>query len=307
MRADFANEYYRFFMGFPENCTDMARLCRYVKENSGAIMRKLRVCKFEVGVKAVAEVDYPMGIDDEVVLYDSGKTVGQSHKVRYRNDDRAEILICAGFYENEVPDRDLIEAIEFISKQVFLFISRARTISILTMRASLDSLTGIPNVPGLRKYSAFFAQNKKAENYSMVIVNLKAFAYTNQLIGQDAGDVFLAKYAKYLQKSVADDDFVARLGGDNFIIIMRKGMVTDYLNRLNRYSMDMEFNGIIQKIEAPIRAGIYNMVSSDSVTESIPKAFIALNTAKNSADESFVFFQPYMMEREKKQKYISSI
>lgn len=99
--------------------------------------------------------------------------------------------------------------------------------TIIKHKAYHDSLTDLPN--RLQFYEQLQQLIKQAEvNNTMVAVmfiDLDNFKHINDTLGHDIGDQFLVMAAKALRNSLNDDVVVARIGGDEFTLILSN--VTD--------------------------------------------------------------------------------
>jgi len=87
-----------------------------------------------------------------------------------------------------------------------------------------DVLTKLPNRRhGMRQFSAVWEESSR-EKTPLVCMMLDAdhFKEINDSYGHDAGDRVLIELAKTLQYAIRSDDFVCRLGGDEFFIICPK-------------------------------------------------------------------------------------
>ncbi|EMJ96036.1 diguanylate cyclase domain-containing protein [Leptospira alstonii] len=85
-----------------------------------------------------------------------------------------------------------------------------------------DYLTGLPNrTLFYNRLNAAIAQSTRhSRNLALLFLDLDDFKTVNDSLGHDAGDMLLKQLAERLKVSVRDDDTVARLAGDEFIIIL---------------------------------------------------------------------------------------
>ena len=91
----------------------------------------------------------------------------------------------------------------------------------LEQLAMTDSLTDLPN----RRYAMdqlkqYWANTDRSNNsICCILIDIDYFKNVNDTYGHDCGDWVLQEIAKVLRKSVSKDDVVARLGGEEFLII----------------------------------------------------------------------------------------
>ncbi len=121
--------------------------------------------------------------------------------------------------------------VSMIVMQSYIYVSRLRelnaalsdSIELLAHDASHDSLTGLPNrnlfmdrVEHAIKYS------KRHSEYLFAIffIDLDRFKMINDSLGHNVGDLFLQEIAKILQECLRSIDTVARIGGDEFTILI---------------------------------------------------------------------------------------
>lgn len=91
----------------------------------------------------------------------------------------------------------------------------------LADRAYLDPLTHLPNrVSFKKKLSASLMGLMDGEIFAVVVLDLDGFKTVNDTQGHQAGDQVLQTVASRILESVGQNDFVARVGGDEFFLIL---------------------------------------------------------------------------------------
>lgn len=87
-------------------------------------------------------------------------------------------------------------------------------------RAEVDPLTGLVNQRGLQSL-----RMSDAKDGALILLDLDGFSNVNLSLGRDAGDLVLVEVANRMRGHVRADDVVARLGGDDFgIVLMGSGV-----------------------------------------------------------------------------------
>ena len=88
--------------------------------------------------------------------------------------------------------------------------------------AYFDALTGLPNRTLLedRIAIALGDARRRKENIAFLFLDLDRFKIVNDTFGHSVGDILLQEVAERLKKWVRDQDTVARVGGDEFVIML---------------------------------------------------------------------------------------
>lgn len=90
--------------------------------------------------------------------------------------------------------------------------------------AFTDSLTGIPNrallFDRLKQMMLFAGRDKAHSEFMLMMMDLNKFKAVNDELGHHIGDELLISVAKRLKKALRSSDTVARIGGDEFAVIL---------------------------------------------------------------------------------------
>jgi len=92
----------------------------------------------------------------------------------------------------------------------------------LKMMAIQDQLTGLLNRRGFEEYGsrAFSASRRAGTPMSVIMTDIDRFKYINDKYGHAAGDTALAHFAKLMSESRREEDVVARVGGEEFALLL---------------------------------------------------------------------------------------
>ncbi|MGK2915476.1 MAG: EAL domain-containing protein [Porticoccaceae bacterium] len=115
----------------------------------------------------------------------------------------------------------------------------------ISHQATHDTLTGLPNRTILsdRLAQMIASARRRGQSAAVLFIDLDGFKKVNDALGHAAGDLLLCEVAKRLSSRIRAEDTVARWGGDEFVILVR---------RLNDENAIIGFaNQIIALLEQP--------------------------------------------------------
>ena len=102
------------------------------------------------------------------------------------------------------------------------FTERKRLTDHVSHLAHYDQLTGLANRTLLRDrlQQAILRAQRHSERVAIFLLDIDKFKHINDTMGHAAGDALLVAVAKRLAASVRETDTIARMGGDEFVIVM---------------------------------------------------------------------------------------
>lgn len=102
------------------------------------------------------------------------------------------------------------------------FTSQYQAQQVTSYLAMHDNLTGLPNraLLGDRLSQAISHYERETVAFSLLFIDLDGFKAINDLHGHQAGDVVLKEVARRLKDRLRGIDTVARIGGDEFVVLL---------------------------------------------------------------------------------------
>ncbi len=92
----------------------------------------------------------------------------------------------------------------------------------LAVLARKDALTGLPNrlEANERLRQEYLQMKRHGQPYALMMLDIDFFKKVNDTYGHPAGDEVLRQVARLLMQSLRESDFVARVGGEEFLVIL---------------------------------------------------------------------------------------
>lgn len=133
-----------------------------------------------------------------------------------------------------------------------------------------DKLTGLPNRELLADRISKAAKRRSRDNLknAVIYLDLDGFKPINDTLGHDAGDQALKEIAVRLEDSVRGSDTAARIGGDEFVVLLEgvdsKDEIEIIANRiLTKINEPLDINGYSFHVGASMGVSIYPDDSED--------------------------------------------
>jgi len=136
-----------------------------------------------------------------------------------------------------------------------------------------DPLTELPNRLLLadRMEQSIANAKRKKERFAVCFLDLDGFKPVNDFYGHDTGDSLLCEIAQRIKNIVRGNDTVARIGGDEFVVLLNEIQSTDesetFLARLlEEITRPILINHVAHKVSASIGVAIYPDDGNDAGT-----------------------------------------
>jgi diguanylate cyclase (GGDEF)-like protein/PAS domain S-box-containing protein len=198
---------------------------------------------------------------------------------------------------------DLVPAVADVASLFALFLKRQRAESDLHRFARYDSLTGLPN-------RSFFLDTlertlsragRQRTRSALLFLDLDGFKSVNDALGHAAGDAVLQAMADRLRGGTRTSDLVARIGGDEFTVLVQNLTRADDAALVAR--------GLLDRLARPCQADDHEVTLSASAGISVypddgtdadtllRNADLAMYRAKQEGKNTYRFFTAEMSER----------
>jgi diguanylate cyclase (GGDEF)-like protein len=161
-------------------------------------------------------------------------------------------------------------AIEARSHQ-YLLANRSAELQRVALR---DALTGLPNRSALYEKIRELQSERRGPigNFTALFVDLDGFKAINDIHGHVVGDEVLRQVAAHLVAAVRADDYVARWGGDEFMVLLvgraENDRVADAVRRLGQ-GVDLRLQATPEPVHVSFSVGLMDDIAPEATPDEV--------------------------------------
>jgi len=182
----------------------------------------------------------------------------------------------------EVTERKLVEQARDLAEEQL-----KQQAELNRYQALHDSLTGLPNRTLFhdRVQQALVAARRAGAEFALLMMDLDRFKEINDTLGHASGDRLLLEVGRRLQGTLRAMDSIARLGGEEFALLLPGSSALSVLEAVERIRRAFErpfvLDGLPLQVEASVGIALYPAHGAD-VNALIQRADMAMYVAKNA-------------------------
>ncbi|NLK97384.1 MAG: diguanylate cyclase [Epulopiscium sp.] len=244
----------------------------------------------------------------EVIYPKDFKTIAKNYKEFYKGESKVfDIRITTRMKKEKwlqvrvIPVLDSNKKVMQINGVVIDITERRCMEEEIKYMAYHDILTELPNRIQFNDYFIKTLSEAKNEKQQMAIlfIDLDKFKTINDTLGHDIGDLLLKETAKRLKAALRETDFVCRVGGDEFIILLNN-ITNNEVNKLAQRIVDAFKDKFVLRgntlfVTPSIGISIYPNHGNDIETL-IKKADDAMYLAKKKGKNNYQFYNSMLKD-----------
>lgn len=207
------------------------------------------------------------------------------------------LITCDAVFKNYIHD-PMIKGIVFHFHDIT---EQKRIIREIGQSSYFDFLTGLPNRKAFeRQLQESIKQSYEQKTaFSVLLLDIDNFKYINDSFEHEMGDLLLKKFASRLATYLHGDEFIGRIGGDEFAIILHDANDVDTLQEsaaqlvslINKKSFQIHEYDFFLSISIGICVYPY---SGENKQTLLKNAEIAMYRAKRAGKNQYQIFSPVM-------------
>lgn len=185
-------------------------------------------------------------------------------------------------------------AVRLLAAHLGVALSNVRLVGYLETMARTDPLTGLPNRRAFQEVlqREWLRARRYARPLGLFLLDLDHFKQINDQYGHLAGDQVLRQVASALRGTIRETDFIARYGGDEFVVLLPETEASQgaqVAQRLTRAVEELHFAGVPEGIRCSLSIGMaFYPQDADSPEKLLEVADQRLYQAKRSRTSSQV-------------------
>jgi diguanylate cyclase (GGDEF)-like protein len=160
-------------------------------------------------------------------------------------------LICAdeaigtfmlGLHRRRAFSNDVREMLGVIANQVAVAIENAKMYRRMEQMATTDSLTGLTNHRAFHERAAEVLERaaRLGKKMSLIMTDIDKFKSINDTYGHPVGDQVIKRVASVLMSNVRKIDVAARIGGEEFVLVLEETDAPGARQLAERIRLDMQ-------------------------------------------------------------------
>jgi len=241
------------------------------------------------------------------IVIETGKhtSVLHNHKTK-TGEDRFFDLLASPLFDDDGKITGIIEVSRDLTSHINLQNELKKKQQHFDRLAHHDTLTSLPNrllfTDRLEQAKKHSDRTKKP--FALMFIDLDQFKQINDSDGHNIGDLVLIEISKNIKECIRAEDTVARIGGDEFTIILSSFHNTDAI-----IEMAQKINNTVQKpllidsnsyhLTASIGISVYPN-DTNSIDELVRNADTAMFKVKDKGRNSFQFYTEELTQQAKK-------
>ncbi len=200
------------------------------------------------------------------------------------------------------------DEVRFFCQILFVVCGRTRLSHMVENSIFRDGFTGLPNANGFIAMGRALAAQNKLCGYTAMFVNLKNFRRINAQVGNRNGDKVISAYSKALLGQLSEGEIAARLGGDNFTLLVKNERTDYFINFLSSVNIAVIIGEAASTFALSAHIGVYHIEQGDKMTHVMNCISSAVSAAKRNHNKGdVVVFDQEAMKRIDREQAVSAM
>lgn len=162
---------------------------------------------------------------------------------------------------------------------------------LLQKATKIDMAVGIPNIAGFMEFvTRKFAEDRLGE-YEGIYFNIHNFKYVNNVLPHVKADEVMSMYVQTISNQIEADEILARLGGDNFVALLRTENSQRFIDYISNININYEYENDLKRFFFSATVGASKLMGLNRVGEVMIRISIAYQMARQHESTDVVYFK----------------
>ena len=276
-----------------EDASTMEACMAKIKRSLSIAAELFHINKVELKLEAPGSKLCPEGQRAVEVLYDTGDVSdGEPNISVFPLPSGGTVTIMDYPRDQSKFSSKELELHNMLLRQIFYKISRTMTQNLLQQVMVTDMSTGVANQDYLMHFAGGLIASGQIANYNIIFFNVHNFKYVNKVFSYEQGDIILRNYALHIKNIMGNDEIVARLGGDNFVLVFHKERREKLIEQLQNIRIHHQWQMKEREFVFGATIGVSNLNGITVPRAIMGRASIAYQAARQKGVGSVVEFSP---------------
>ena len=252
----------------PVDLTDIYELITTCEDFDGTLIDSsaLRTLTSELKICNVSYRIFSQGVNTEssVIYSDSSLTLGENYDLSRETSDSRVVVVRI----YRTPDAEPLTGDNKVLFSIFheIVLSGVLVWNLVNAYNKVmysDFQTGITNYNYFLRMLASVIMDRKQDEYTAGYLNIKNCRVMNKIFGSEKTDKILKDYAQEMSVFFESDnkEIFSRLGGDNFVFLIRNEKLDETIRRLDNVRISLEYDEDIVDYQINVRLGMVRLGS----------------------------------------------
>lgn len=244
--------------------------------------------------------------EETIVLFDEGRPEGTPEVYEYLNADCSTTRICIYGEKGQNRTLEQKEILNFMGQVIYNILSRLTLQGLLRHARGTDLVVGLPNLTVFMDFARELIEQDKIDGYESLYLNIRNFKYVNRKLSYRSGNEIMKQYAAHLKEHLDSEEMVARPGGDNFIVLLKKEHTPGFLRLLENVEVSHKAGDREYKFELKATIGVTHLKGVEDAGEVMMRSSVAYQVARDKEGGAVAYYDEQKYSNIMKQKDISA-
>ena len=256
------------------------------------LAEELEICRMQIHLK-IPETKLRQNAIGEhtAVIYESGEEAGApAYEAAFKLADGGGMQVHIDPYRGRSFSQQREKMLLFLSRELYFVYNWLLMHDLFDQIATTDLETGVKTPAAMMQYAGRLLAEGGLQDYHIVFYNVHNFKYVNKVFSYAEGDMILHKYAMLVQSYLHETEMLARLGGDNFLVLIKAEHTEEFLTKIQNIRLPYKNEQREKCFILGATVGYSNLIGVTHTRELMARSSVAYQQARKRGAGNVVCF-----------------